>query len=78
MEELGTDGNIRLHWNLNKLDESLWNGLNWHSIQKMTGVLNNAMQRQGQWKLGNFLASSGTGFYEIPVSQSHCGTSRQT
>ena len=48
LEELGTNGSIRVHWNLNKLDESLWNGLIWHSMQKMTGVLNIVMKRQGQ------------------------------
>jgi hypothetical protein len=34
LEELGTDGSIRVYWYLNKLDESLWSGLIWHSIQK--------------------------------------------
>jgi len=46
LEELGTDGRMRVHKNLKKLYVSLWDELNWHSIQKMTGVLNIVMKRQ--------------------------------
>jgi hypothetical protein len=34
LEELETGGRIRVHWNLKKLDEVLWNGPFWHVIRK--------------------------------------------
>jgi hypothetical protein len=34
LEELETDGRIRVNWNLKKLNEALWNGPIWHVIRK--------------------------------------------
>ena len=34
MEELGTDGRIKVHRNLKRLEVSLWNGLIWNIIGK--------------------------------------------
>jgi hypothetical protein len=44
LEELGKDCRIRVHCTLKKLGASLWNGLSWHSVRKITGVLEMVMK----------------------------------
>jgi hypothetical protein len=44
LEELGNDGRIRVHWTLKKLGASLWIGLSWHGVGKITGILKMVMK----------------------------------
>jgi len=42
----------RIHWNVKKLDESLWNGLIWHRIRKFDMCTEHGNEKNGSVKIG--------------------------